>query len=284
MVVNPDCPTFPGVNNSPAGAHARTNPHAIRNTIEYKLLPGSHPPPRLHHRTGRDDAAIRDARKWPADLGHKGRGFGSNGRFFSPHPLARFVYSSSVGIAGHAGHCRVARIARHTQPFGTGDFCTSREAEKDVVDALAAGADDFIDQADPQKRTLGARDPPSAAAIHRNRKPVNLSTSGPYRFDLVACHFKGRGSPVELQNRENNALLLFPPCPIGVVPEKIIHELWGNVPLTGSRSLDTHAEHLRCKLELSSETGYAQVPTDVATVCRRDRLVYPWWLYLTTLP
>jgi DNA-binding response OmpR family regulator len=41
-----------------------------------------------------------------------------------------------------------------------------------------------------------------------------------------------------------------------IAREKIIHLLWGNVPLDGSRSLDTHISRLRRKLGLTAEAGF----------------------------
>lgn len=205
-----------------------------------------------------DDAAIRDAlEKWLADLGHKAEVFGSGEALLESAPLARFdLFVLDWGLPGMQG-IAVLRELRVTRNLSAPViFCTSREAEKDVVDALAAGADDFIVKP-IRKAELSAR---VTAAIRRSYPPQQETGHldfGPYRFDLVARVISKAGSPVELQNREYELALLLFRHVNGVVPrEKIIHELWGNVPLDGSRSLDTHASRLRRKLELSSETGY----------------------------
>jgi DNA-binding response OmpR family regulator len=205
-----------------------------------------------------DDAAIRDAlEKWLTDMGHSVEVFGSGEELLDSAPLARFdLFVLDWGLPGIQGIAvlRELRVTRnHSSPV---IFCTSREAEKDVVDALAAGADDFIVKP-IRKAELAAR---VTAAIRRSYPEQQESGHldfGPYRFDLVSREISKSGAPVDLQNREYElALLLFRHLN-GVVPrEKIIHELWGNVPLDGSRSLDTHASRLRRKLGLSSETGF----------------------------
>jgi DNA-binding response OmpR family regulator len=205
-----------------------------------------------------DDAAIRDAlEKWLIEMGHQVEMFGSGEALLESAPLARFdLFVLDWGLPGMQGISvlRELRVTRNL--FAPVIFCTSRDGEKDVVEALASGADDFIVKP-IRKAELAAR---VTAAIRRSY-PAQQETGhldfGPYRVDLVARTITRAGEPVDLQNREYElALLLFRHLN-GVVPrEKIIHELWGNVPLDGSRSLDTHASRLRRKLGLSPETGF----------------------------
>ncbi|MBL8513925.1 MAG: response regulator transcription factor [Betaproteobacteria bacterium] len=205
-----------------------------------------------------DDSTIREViEKWLADLGHTVEPFESGEALLESAPLARFdLYVLDWGLPGMSGIAvlRELRVTRNLPAPVI--FCTSREAEKDVVDALASGADDFIVKP-IRKAELSAR---VTAAIRRSY-PEQQETGhldfGPYRFDLVAREISKTGQPVDLQNREYELALLLFRNVNGVVPrEKIIHELWGNVPLDGSRSLDTHASRLRRKLGLSSETGF----------------------------
>ncbi|MBL8519176.1 MAG: response regulator transcription factor [Betaproteobacteria bacterium] len=205
-----------------------------------------------------DDASIREAQeKWLRELGHAVEVFGSGEALLDSAPLARFdLFVLDWGLPGIQGIAvlRELRVTRNLPAPVI--FCTSREAEKDVVDALAAGADDFIVK--PIRRAeLAAR---VTAAIRRSYPPQQQTGHlefGPYRFDLVARAISKGGQPVELQNREYELALLLFRNVNGVVPrERIIHELWGNVPLDGSRSLDTHASRLRRKLGLTAEAGY----------------------------
>ncbi len=205
-----------------------------------------------------DDAAIREAlEKWLSDLGLRVEAFGSGEQLLESSPLARFdLFVLDWGRPGMQG-ISVLRELRVTRNLSAPViFCTSREAEKDVVEALTAGADDFIVKP-IRKVELSAR---VTAALRRSYPVVQEKGHldfGPYRFDLVARVITRGGTPIDLQNREYELALLLFRHVNGVVPrEKIIHELWGNVPLDGSRSLDTHASRLRRKLGLSSETGY----------------------------
>jgi DNA-binding response OmpR family regulator len=135
-------------------------------------------------------------------------------------------------------------------------FCTSREAETDVVEALTAGADDFIVKP-IRKHELAARITAAIRRCMRAEPETGALQFGPFCIDLTAREIAKNGQRIDLQNREYElAVMLFRHLN-GVVPrEKIIHSLWGNVPLDGSRSLDTHISRIRRKLGLTAEIGY----------------------------
>jgi two-component system, OmpR family, phosphate regulon response regulator PhoB len=206
-----------------------------------------------------DDASIGDAlSRWLGDLGHEVLVFGSGEALFAFSPLGRFdLFVLDWGLPGMSGIAVLRELRTARSIDAPVVFCTSRDAESDVVDCLAAGADDFIVKP-IRKNELAAR---ISAAIRRSYPPEQRSGRlefGPYRIDLTAHTISRDAVAIELQNREYElALLLFRNLNSVVSREKIIHALWGNVPVDGSRSLDTHASRLRRKLGLSAETGYA---------------------------
>ncbi len=134
-------------------------------------------------------------------------------------------------------------------------FCTARDGETDIVEALGAGADDFIVK--PVRRhELAAR---IGSALRRaTPRPTDNAVLNfpPFSIDLPNRVFHVDGQRIELQNREYElALLLFRNLN-GVVPRaRIIQSLWGSEPMETSRTLDTHVSRVRRKLGLAAERG-----------------------------
>ena len=132
------------------------------------------------------------------------------------------------------GIARCLRELRTSRTSDPGDLLARRRT--DVVDALA-GADDFIVKPIPEKDELAARVVAAAAVLSAGTGKAGTSIS-PVRIDLTARSISKSGAPIELKTASTN----FASCCFrhlnGVISAKIIHTLWGNVPLDGSRSLD----------------------------------------------
>ncbi|HEX4859331.1 MAG TPA: response regulator transcription factor [Usitatibacteraceae bacterium] len=215
--------------------------------------------PSYHIAVVEDDAVIAEAiQKWLRELGHEASIFGTGEELFQSLPLTRFsLYVLDWGLPGISGLRVLSELRAGKAIDAPVLFCTSRDAETDVVEALAAGADDFIVKP-IRKQELAAR---VAAALRRSYPPqpeTGKLQYGAYSIDLNSRQISLKGQPVDLQNREYELALMLFRHVNGVVPrEKIIHSLWGNVPLDGSRSLDTHVSRIRRKLDISPANGYA---------------------------
>ena len=135
---------------------------------------------------------------------------------------------------------------------------TNAILECDVVEALQAGADDYVVK--PAKEAeLAAR---VMALLRRTRGAVRtpgVIEIGPYSIDRAARRVYFKNLPIQLAPKEYELFDLLVSNIGRVVPrESVTTQLWGvSAELTNSRSLDTHIYRLRQKLNLTPETGLA---------------------------
>jgi DNA-binding response OmpR family regulator len=133
-------------------------------------------------------------------------------------------------------------------------FLTHRDTEADVVQALEAGADDFLVKP-PRERELLAR----VDAIGRRVREGfagGIIDSHSFRIDLDAREISRAGVVFELTRREFDvALLLF--RNIGKVLSRgfIMDSVWGRGDSTTTRTVDMHVSRVRKTLGLSSAIG-----------------------------
>ena len=134
-------------------------------------------------------------------------------------------------------------------------FVTNRQEERDIVEGLASGADDFMVK--PVRiGELNAR----VAALLRRAYPDNAASVlefGRYRFLPETRAIEMDGVPVELKNREYDlALFLFQNMGRLLSRDHLKDIVWGQVADVMSRSLDTHISRLRTLLDLRPANGF----------------------------
>ena len=138
-------------------------------------------------------------------------------------------------------------------------FITGRDAEEDIVHALAAGADDYMIKP-PRRLELLAR----IAALARRGQPQNEISPmihPPYEIDTTRRVVSVRGAQVTLTQREYELTVFFFRNVGRLVSRGHIEEaVWGQSADVVSRSLDTHLSHLRRKLMLNPGNGFRLVP------------------------
>lgn len=136
-------------------------------------------------------------------------------------------------------------------------FVTARVREQDIVEALQAGADDFLSK--PVKiNEMWAR---IHALLRRTSPHIDKQSFHPYLFDKQLQQASIRGQPVQLTPKEFElALLLFQNCGRLLSRQYILERIWllNNPPNASlmSRSLDTHISRIRTQLKIKPENGY----------------------------
>lgn len=134
-------------------------------------------------------------------------------------------------------------------------FITRRSDERDAVEALSRGADDFMSK--PLRMgELVAR----ATALLRRAFPQSMGARldfGAYRFEAEQRTLQLHGEAIGLKHREYElALFLFRNAGRLLSRTHLREAVWGDATDAPSRSLDTHMSRLRSKLELTEANGY----------------------------
>jgi DNA-binding response OmpR family regulator len=134
-------------------------------------------------------------------------------------------------------------------------FVTNRREEQDMVEGLAAGADDFmvkpIRVAELQARVR--------ALLRRSYPGLHGSDLcfGDYHFSPGPRTLRLRGQLVDLSHREYDlAFFLFQNIGRLISRDHLREAIWGNGTDATSRTLDTHISRLRVKLELTPANGF----------------------------
>jgi len=134
-------------------------------------------------------------------------------------------------------------------------FLTHRDNETDVVQALEAGADDFLIKP-PRERELLAR---MEALGRRVREPAPAATVlnvPPYRIDLDKRQIHRDNELIELTRREFEvAVVLFQHVGTVVSRGFILDSVWGRGDTTTTRTVDMHVSRVRKLLGLSAAIG-----------------------------
>jgi len=139
-------------------------------------------------------------------------------------------------------------------------FATARDAEHDIVEALSAGADDYMVKP-INGGELVAR---LHALVRRTQAPTSDDRYVDYdrfKFDLSTQTLTTAGTEIAMTQKEFLlALLLFRNVGRPLSRGHIREEVWGHDSDIPSRTLDTHVSRVRTKLNLRPEDDYLLAP------------------------
>ncbi|HET7931139.1 MAG TPA: response regulator transcription factor [Rhodanobacteraceae bacterium] len=135
-------------------------------------------------------------------------------------------------------------------------FLTASGEESDIVEGLAAGADDYVVKP-PKQGELLAR----VAAVLRRRgadqEGADVLEMPPYRLDSQRRQILIDGAPVDLTQREYElANYLFRRQGRIISRDALLENVWNLAGDVTTRTVDTHISRLRKKLGLSGENGW----------------------------
>lgn len=131
-------------------------------------------------------------------------------------------------------------------------FVTAREGEEDIVQALEAGADDYMIK--PVRRMeLLAR----LSALQRRAGVGQATEFMPYRFDRGSRTVNYGDQAVQLTVKEYElAEFLFRHAGQLLSRGHILESVWGQRPDLNTRTVDTHVSLIRNKLDIGESRGW----------------------------
>ncbi len=133
-------------------------------------------------------------------------------------------------------------------------FLTHRDSEADVVQALRAGADDFLIKPARELELLARVD--ALSRRYRAAESAEVIEVEPFRIDLARHSIERRGVPLEMTRREYEvAVLLFRNIGQVLSRRHIMEAIWGHGDATTTRTVDMHVSRVRQVLGLSAAIG-----------------------------
>lgn len=135
-------------------------------------------------------------------------------------------------------------------------FVTQKDQEKDIVEALEKGADDFMVKPIRKLELLARIQSVSRRVLGMNED--QLPEAAPYEFRTDSTCVMLGGESIELTHREFDlARFLFSRAGRVVSRAHILQSIWGFTTMDmNTRTVDTHISRLRKKLRIGKENGW----------------------------
>ncbi|MGK0405401.1 MAG: DNA-binding response OmpR family regulator [Oleispira sp.] len=134
-------------------------------------------------------------------------------------------------------------------------FCSMRDNESDVVQALELGADDYM-----RKPLLRIELKARLNALLRRSQGAQSNTlieHGPYRFNLQNKKAFVNGQPVEMTDKDFEvASCLFDNMGRILSRSFLLETVWGISSDLNTRTVDVHVSRVRKALGISPESGF----------------------------
>jgi len=135
-------------------------------------------------------------------------------------------------------------------------FITSRDSEEDIVNALEAGADDYLIKPVRQYEFL-ARVKANTKRNQSNIKPTTLIEHSPYSFNSSNQQAFINDKAIELSSKEFElAFYIFSNEGELLDRKKILSAVWQQDADLNTRTVDTHMSIIRKKLSIGPENGW----------------------------
>lgn len=150
----------------------------------------------------------------------------------------------------------LARLRNETGSNVPVFFITQRDSEVDIVNALDAGADDYLVKP-VRAHELKAR----VKALGRRSGAIDESQVielGPIRIDKASRHVSFDGEEVKLTNKDYHLACCILANPGKLMSrEFLLKTVWGLTSEINTRTVDVHISRIRRALKIGPEIGYA---------------------------
>lgn len=136
-------------------------------------------------------------------------------------------------------------------------IATAKDRERNVVEALEAGADDYLVKP-LRQREMMARVSALARRASGGRPQQEALDAEPYKLDTEKKHVALDGADITLTSREFDlAVFFFRNAGRAVSRSHILEAIWGieNAEVS-TRTVDTHISRLRKKMHLNETNGW----------------------------
>ena len=168
-------------------------------------------------------------------------------------------------------------ICRRMRATGLGIpilMLTAHDAIKDKVEALDAGADDYLIKPFSIEELLAR-----LRALHRRALPTNGETTPPdelqvadLTINLAAHDVQRHGEAIQLSNKEYQLLVFLMQAPNKVhTRSEILHAVWGEDFYGDDNLLDVYIRYLRQKIETPSRPKLIHTVRGVGFMLREER-------------
>ncbi|HEU4852352.1 MAG TPA: response regulator transcription factor [Telluria sp.] len=163
-------------------------------------------------------------------------------------------------VADMAGAEVLERAREKLPPEAPVMFITGTACEDDIVNALDAGAGDFLVR--PLRRAeLLVRVQAMLRRAYPSQNEAEQLQFGPYVFETRPGRLLMDGEVVDVTHKEFYLALLFFRNIGRPLSRAFIHEsVWIRETVLPSRTMDTHVSRVRNKLQLRPENGFRLVP------------------------
>ena len=136
-------------------------------------------------------------------------------------------------------------------------FITQRDAEEDVVEALEAGADDYMAKPVGHKETIARVNAIARRMGFGEENTADSYDLPPYLIDTNLRQVYRDGTLVGMTQKEYElALFLFKNLGRIISRGHLLQMVWGTSAAINTRTVDTHVSRLRTKLGLDNEVNW----------------------------
>jgi len=136
-------------------------------------------------------------------------------------------------------------------------FITQREAETDIVQALEAGADDYMTKPVSQLETIARVNAIARRAGFGDENTSELYNLPPYTINTKTREIVHHDKPVEMTSKEFElTVFLFKNLGRVISRGHLLEMVWGTSAEVNTRTIDTHISRLRNKLGFDNEPNW----------------------------
>ncbi len=145
-------------------------------------------------------------------------------------------------------------LREHLDPVVPVVFITQRDSEADIVQALQAGADDYMTKPVRHLETMARVNAIARRVGYGEENTADSYDYEPYSIDTKLRKITLNGKNVDMTQKEYElAVFLFKNIGRVISRGHLLEMVWGTSSQLNTRTVDTHISRLRTKLNIDAE-------------------------------